>query len=80
MVRSNKKSPHNVFQYHKANFDAIVKTIADFGSSFCKEYAGTEDWDVKEMWESFKQAVLQARESYIPTKTLSSKQQSSPLD
>ena len=42
-------------------------------TSFGKKYAGTEDWDVEEMWESFKQAVLQAMDSYIPTKTLSSK-------
>ena len=27
----NKKSPHKVFQYHKADFDAIVKTIDHFG-------------------------------------------------
>ena len=64
----NKKSPHKVSQYHKADFDAIVKTIAHFGTSFCKKYASTEDWDVEEMWESFKQAVLQAMDSDIPTK------------
>ena len=67
----NKKSPHKVFQYHKADFDDIVKTIAHFSSSLCKKYASTEDWDVEEMWESFKRAVLQAMDSYIPTKTLS---------
>ena len=67
-----------VFQYHKADFDAIVKTIDHFGSSFGKKYASTEDWDVEEMWESFKQAVLQVMDSYIPTKTLSSKKQSPP--
>ena len=43
----NKKSPHKVFQYHKADFDAIVKTIDHFGSSFGKKYASTEDWDVE---------------------------------
>ena len=57
----NKKSPNKVFQYHNADFDGIVTTIAQFGSSFNKKYASNKDLDVEEMWESFKQALLSSQ-------------------
>ena len=74
----NKKAPRKIYQFHKADFDAIVKTIANFGSTFCQKYAHSKSWNVEEMWEGFKQAILQAMDLYIPTKTISSKKQSPP--
>ena len=77
-VLLNKRSPRKILQYHKANFEGLVKSIADFSAKFCRDFACSERWDVETMWKGFKHAILKAMDVYIPTKLVSARKQSLP--
>ena len=72
-VLLNKRSPRKILQYHKANFEGLVKSLADFSTTFCRDFACSERWDVEAMWEGFKHAILKAMDEYIPTKLVSAR-------
>ena len=66
----NKTAPRQVYQYHKANFDAIDNSLTNFAKTFYQQYAEKDSWDVDVMWSEFKAAVLEAIDSHIPAKFL----------
>ena len=77
-VRLNKKTPRKIHLYHKGNTEGLTASLSNFSEGFCERYASQESWDVEAMWISFKEAVLHAIDTHIPTKQITSKKQSLP--
>ena len=62
-----KTSPRKVFQYRKADYDAIKTELRSFQAEF-QESAKTKD--VEHLWMTFKNKVHSLMESHIPSKIL----------
>ena len=77
-VRLNKKTPRKIHLYHKGNIEGLTASLSNFSEGFCERYASQESWDVEAMWISFKEAVLHAIDTHIPTEQITSKKQSLP--
>ena len=77
-VRLNKKTPCKIHLYHKGNIDGLTASLSNFSEGCCERYASQESWDVEAVWISFKEAVLHAIDTHIPTKQITSKKQSLP--
>ena len=63
---SYKNTSHNIYLYHKGNFEGIKRSIIDFQQTFLSSnpYANPVDHN----WMSFKNAINQAVQDYIPQK------------
>jgi len=77
-ITLNKTTPRKIFQFHKANFEAIDEHITKFAKTFHKEYSDSSSWDVNKMWTEFREAVQAAINLHVPTKHLSSHKQHLP--
>jgi hypothetical protein len=74
----NKTAPRKVYQYHKANFDNIDKSITEFSRTFYNKYADKDSWDINVMWSEFKASVIETMDAHIPVKYINSRKQGVP--
>ena len=74
----NKKKPRKVFQYNKANFEELTNFLSNFSKSFCEQFEKESLPDTNIMWTKFKNAVVEAMDTYIPSKTVTTRKQSLP--
>lgn len=66
------KKPRKVHIYRKADWDGLKSHMKDFSENMLAET--TEDTPVEELWQSFKTALEEAIEQYVPTKMTKSRE------
>jgi hypothetical protein len=71
----NKTTPRKIYQYHKADYEALTQSITDFAKTFYAKYSSEDSWDVDTMWNEFVSAVQDAVDSHIPVKHIKSQKQ-----
>ena len=63
---SYRNNNHNIYLYHKGDFDGIKKSITDFPKAFLS--SNPYDKSIEQNWLAFKNVVNQAVQKYIPQK------------
>ena len=71
-IKLMKRSPRDIFLYHKANWDLIQQKMARVSDRYF-DLNSTGKRSVEENWNFFHEQYLQLIEEYVPKKTLSTK-------
>ena len=74
-IKHNKQAPRKIHLFNKADNNGIIQSLETFKENLSRDAAllGTE-----EIWQKIKSAILDAMDTFIPSKTITSSKKSLP--